>query len=133
MALGLLVGRWLVRALACLLPLMLTLGLAPGLALSPADAAEVLQVRSATLLQVGDQNRSYSVALSCLELPVADEAAATAWLRAAVPRRTRVNLRPMGADGGVLLARVVRLDQGSDLAADLVAAGYGQLAEGCTP
>lgn len=133
MALRFVVGRWLARAMAVVVSLLLAFGLGAGLFPSPAAAAEVLQVRSATLLQVGDQNRSYSVALSCLALPAADEAAATVWLRAAVPRRTRVNLRPMGADGGILMARVVRLDQGTDLAADLVAAGYGQLSEGCGP
>ena len=55
-------GVW--RALlALVVPLALLLGAATG-----AAAAEVLQVRTATLLQVGDQNRSYSVALACVDL-----------------------------------------------------------------
>ena len=33
-----------------------------------AFAAEVLQVRSATLLQVGDRNRNYSVQLACVQV-----------------------------------------------------------------
>ena len=97
----------------------------------PAEAAEVLQVRSATLLQVGDQNRSYGVELACIALPEAQQAEATSWLRRELPRRTRVNLRPQGTDQGVLLARVARLDRGSDLSSDLVAAGFGQLQTGC--
>lgn len=32
------------------------------------QAAEVLQVREATLLQVGDRNRNYSVRLACIEV-----------------------------------------------------------------
>jgi hypothetical protein len=96
-----------------------------------AQAAEVLQVRKATLLQVGDQNRSYGVELACVALPADQLPAATAWLRHELPRRTRVNLRPQGSDGGLLLARVVRLDRGSELAADLVAAGYGQWLPEC--
>jgi hypothetical protein len=99
----------------------------------PAAAAEVLQVRSATLLQVGDQNRSYGVELACYGLVAGDDGeAATRWLRRNLPRHTRVNLRPMGVDGGVLMARVQRLDQGTDLATDLVNAGYGQLTTDCS-
>lgn len=94
-------------------------------------AAQVLQVRSATLVQVGDQNRSYGVRLACVELDSEQTAAATAWLRSDLPRRTRVNLKPQGSDDGVLLARVERLDRGSDLAVDLVDAGFGQLLPGC--
>jgi len=75
-----------------------------------AQAAEVLQVRSGTLLQVGDHNRTYTVEL--------DEAAA-AWLRQQLPRRTRVNLRPLGNREGTLLARVQRLEGGGNAATDL--------------
>jgi hypothetical protein len=98
----------------------------------PAAAAEVLQVRSATLLQVGDQNRSYGVELACFGLSDGDDgAAATTWLRRNLPRHTRVNLRPMGVDGGVLMARVQRLDRGTDLVTDLVSAGFGQVSPDC--
>lgn len=112
--------------LALVVPLTLVLGAATG-----AAAAEVLQVRTATLLQVGDQNRSYSVALACVDLAPAEAAAARDWLRADLPRRTRVNLRPLGADQGLLVAHVQRLDRGTDLASDLMAAGYGQRTKEC--
>lgn len=111
--------------LAGLFALVLTL------AAMPVAAAEVLQVRSAALLQVGDQNRSYSVALACLELPADQGSAATDWLRRDLPRRTKVNLRPQGSDQGMLVARVERLDRGTDVAQDLIAAGYGQLRSDC--
>lgn len=100
-------------------------------AVAPASAAEVLQVRSATLLQVGDQNRSYTVALACVALNPDQQDAATTWLRRELPRRTRVNLRPQGVEQGMLLAQVVRLDRSTDVAADLVAAGYGSLSPEC--
>jgi hypothetical protein len=116
------------RLLVTVMALVLTLITAVG----SAAAAEVLQVRSATLLQIGDQNRSYGVELACFGLSADDDgAAATSWLRSNLPRHTRVNLRPMGVEGGVLMARVQRLDQGTDLASDLVAAGYGQLTVEC--
>ena len=47
----------------------------------PVQAAEVLQVRSSSLLQVGDHNRTYTVALACSAVDASQEAEATAWLR----------------------------------------------------
>ena len=91
----------------------------PGTAL----AAEVLQVRTATLLQIGDGNRNYAVELACIGVDPADQAAAMAWLRQELPRRTRVNLRPYGERGGLLLAGVSRLDGDRDMGAGLIAAG----------
>ncbi|MFM7362428.1 MAG: hypothetical protein ACKOBY_00345 [Cyanobium sp.] len=90
---------------------------------SPAQAAEVLQVRGPTLLQLGDRNRSYSVELVCLEVREAQQQDAIAWLRDRLPRRTRVNLQPMGEHDGLLMARVQRLNDESDLAGGLIAAG----------
>ena len=86
-------------------------------------AAEVLQVRRADLLQVGDGNRSYTVQLVCLRLEADQQPAAEAWLKEQLPRRTRVNLRPMGQRQGVLLARVTPLDGSTDLSSGLIAAG----------
>ncbi len=95
-----------------------------------AAAAEVYQVRSGRLLQVGDGNRSYPVQLACMEVDPDQEEQAIAWLRQALPRRTRVNLRPMGESGGTLLARVSRLSDGDDMATGLIDAGLA-LAEAC--
>jgi hypothetical protein len=95
----------------------------------PAGAAEVLQVRGDGRLQVGDGNRSYTVALACIRIDPAEQAAATAWLREALPRRSRVNLRPVGQSEGILLARVSRLGRGPggrevlELGDGLIAAG----------
>jgi hypothetical protein len=83
-------------------------------------AAEVLQVRSSTLLQVGDRNRNYSVRLACIEVEPANESAAVDLLRKAVPRRKRVNLRPEGNEDGVLIARVTPLGADEDLGVSLV-------------
>jgi endonuclease YncB( thermonuclease family) len=114
--------KWLAALLAVLL-------MWPGAAL----AAEVLQVRGATLLQLGDQNRSYTVQLACVEVAEAQQAEAVTWLRQAVPRHTRVNLRPMGQNQGVLLAKVQPLapgrgskSQSTDLGSGLIAAGLAQ-------
>jgi hypothetical protein len=90
-----------------------------------AAAAEVLQVRSARLLQVGDGNRSYVVELACVMVAPGGEKPALAWLRRELPRRSRVNLRPVGQEEGRLLAHVRRLDRDSDVAEGLIAAGLG--------
>lgn len=99
-----------------------------------ARAAEVLQVRSGTLLQVGDHNRTYTVELACIALSADGDQAAADWLRTALPRRTKVNLRPVGNDQGTLVARVQRLGGDpatADLGAGLVAAGLASPAPGC--
>ena len=88
-----------------------------------ASAAELLQVRDATLLQVGDGNRSVMVRLACVAVDASEHQAAVEWLRAQLPRHSRLNLRPTGNDDGVLVARVQRLDTGLDLAEGMMAAG----------
>jgi len=92
---------------------------------SQASAAEVLQVSGPDRLLIGDRNRSALVQLGCMAVTPGSEAAAQAWLRLRLPRRTRVNLRPLSeGDGGVLVARVSGLDRNTgDLAEGLVAAG----------
>jgi len=100
-----------------------------------AHAAEVLQVRSANLLQVGDHNRTYTVELACLRIAPDDQDAAAAWLRHELPRRTRVNLRPLGNHDGSLQARVQRLgsaDQPAlELGDGLIAAGLAEPLADC--
>ena len=122
------------RQLAAL-ALLLVWGLALLLQPMAAQAAEVLQVRSGTLLQVGDHNRTYSVQLACLHIAPTNQAAAATWLRGELPRRTRVNLRPTGNHDGTLQARVQRLGNGDqpalDLGDGLIAAGLAEPLADC--
>ena len=117
--------------------LILAAALSLGLLVLPAatQAAEVLQVRSGNLLQVGDHNRSYSVELACLSLSADGDAAAASWLRRELPRHTRVNLRPVSSHDGTLVARVQRLTgsgtTASDLTDGLIAAGLADLLPQC--
>ena len=100
----------------------------------PVAAAEVRQVRQATLLQVGDSNRSYSVELACVAVEPDQQQPAIDWLRQQLPRRSRVNLRPIGNHDGVLLARVQKLGDATDLGSGLIEAGLASptpLANGC--
>lgn len=118
---------------AAILPLWLLL------AAGPVAAAEVLVVSDADLLQVGDQNRSGPVILACIKVENEQRDAARDWLRRQLPRRTRVNLRPLGERDGVLVARVSLIRdnrQGGvaneDLSEGLIAAGVAQAAP-CQP
>ncbi|MEB3320367.1 MAG: hypothetical protein VKI63_05460 [Cyanobium sp.] len=119
--------RALVQAL-----LLAGLLLLPGLFLSaPAAAAEIRQIRTSTLLQVGDSNRSYSVRLACIEPLQGRELEAMAWLRSQAPRGARVNLRPLGEQQGELLARVSVIGRSRstapvDLAAGLLEQGLAR-------
>ena len=90
---------------------------------SPLNAAEVLQVRTPSLLQVGDRNRTYTVALPCISVPDKRKDEAVEWLRQQLPRRQRVNLRPVGSSDGQLLARVIPIGSEIDLSSGLIAAG----------
>ena len=89
----------------------------------PVQAAEVLQVRSSSLLQVGDHNRTYTVALACSAVEAIREAGAPAWRRRDRPRRRKVNLRPVGSSEGQLMARVTPIGAERDLSTGLIAAG----------
>ena len=93
------------------------------ISVAPVSAAEVLQVRNSSLLQVGDRNRTYTVALACAAVDPEQESEAVGWLREQLPRRRRVNLRPVGSRDGQLLARVTPIGESSDLSAGLVSVG----------
>ena len=100
----------------------LLIGFSLLLLAAPVSAAEVLQVRSSSLLQVGDRNRTYTVELACAAVDPLHEEEAVRWLRTQLPRRRRVNLRPVGSRDGQLLARVTPLGDQDDLSTGLVAA-----------
>ncbi len=96
-------------------------------------AAEVLQVREADLLLIGDHNRTYSVRLACAQPLPGQEQAALDYLRQQLPRRQRVNLMPMGSKEGLLLARVRPIGKSTDLSSQLVAAHLAKLSSNCLP
>ena len=123
------------RPLAAL-ALLLCLGVSLLLWAPAAQAAEVLQVRSGSLLQVGDHNRTYTVELACLAIPDGGDGPAAEWLRQGLPRRTRVNLRPTGNHDGTLVARVQPLNgadlNGMDLSDGLISAGLASRPADCS-
>jgi endonuclease YncB( thermonuclease family) len=111
------------RILPKLLVALLLWTVAMGMIAGPAMAAEILSVRSATLLQIGDQNRSYSIQLACLAVAESNQQDALAWLQKHGPRGTKVNLRPISEMDGRLVAQVRVLKTGQDLGEGLVSEG----------
>ena len=90
------------------------------------QGAEVLQVRSSSLIQVGDNNRTYTVQLPCLDVYPLSEKEAKTWLKTEVPRRRKVNLRPEGNKEGTLLARVTPLGRDTDLSTGMIQKGLAK-------
>ena len=79
------------------------------------SAAEVLQIKNASTLVIGDQNRNYKIKLACLEVNPEKEAIVIELLGSELPRHTRVNLKPQGAEDGILISRIISLDSGKDI------------------
>ena len=92
-------------------------------------SAEVLQVINSSTVQIGDRNRTYTVRMACLKIAPSDEDAALTLLRSELKRGRRVNLRPVGSDDGMLLARVILVDNQEDIAQRLSREGLATL--GC--
>ncbi len=82
---------------------------------SEVDAAEVLQVTSASVLLVGDHNRTYTVKLACTEISPDLEEKSVNWLKKQLPRHTKVNLKPKGSIDGILIAKVIPFDSNIDI------------------
>ena len=89
-------------------------------------AAEVLQVRHSSLLQIGDQNRNYTVRIACIDIDEDQSDEALSWLKLNLARKTRVNLRPLSSNNGVLIARVIPLGSEIDISTQMIEQGLGQ-------
>ena len=92
----------------------------------PIFAAEVLQVRNSTLIQIGDNNRIYTVRLACLKVDSYNENKALEWLKLELPRRKKVNLFPLDSVDGVLVAKVIPIGSQQDLGERLIELGLGR-------
>tara|TARA_Y100001968_G_C18705942_1_gene413495 strand:- start:77 stop:424 length:348 start_codon:yes stop_codon:yes gene_type:complete len=90
-------------------------------------AAEVLQVSSSSLLLIGDNNRNYKVRIACIDVHSNLEETAKIWLRKELPRNSKINLKPIGFEDGVLFARVVDIQNKIDLGNELAKEGLAKL------
>ncbi len=88
------------------------------------SGAEVLQVTSSSVLLIGDNNRTYTVKIACAEVSTDLEQNAINWLRGELPRHSKVNLRPKGSVDGVLVAKVIPMETGLDIAESYLRKGF---------
>ena len=88
-------------------------------------SAEVLQVRDATTLIIGDQNRNYTIRLACLEVEQSNQENAINYINKILPRHSKVNLKPKGAIDGTLISKVIKIESGVDIGGGLISEGYG--------
>ena len=86
--------------------------------------AEVLQVSSPTVIQIGDNNRNYKIRIACINVEESKGKDAIDWLKNELPRHVKVNLFPKGSEDGTLLARVTNLYSGKDIASQMIELGY---------
>ena len=91
---------------------------------SEVNAAEILQVSSSSVLLIGDHNRTYTVKLACIEISPDLEEKSLNWLKKQLPRHTKVNLRPKGAENGVLVAKVIPVDSNIDITEKYISEGF---------
>ena len=89
-------------------------------------AAEILQVRSSSLLLVGDHNRTYTVKIACAEISPELEDESISWLKKQLPRHTKINIKPQGSLDGVLIARVIPLNSNIDITDKYINEGFAE-------
>tara|TARA_Y100001968_G_C19296546_1_gene686909 strand:+ start:619 stop:921 length:303 start_codon:yes stop_codon:yes gene_type:complete len=89
-------------------------------------AAEIIQIQDPYSLLIGDNNRTYSVNLSCLEVEENKEEIVLKWMRNNFPRRTRINLRPRGSRDGILFAKVYPIGSEFSISQELEDKGLGK-------
>ncbi|MBO6960951.1 MAG: hypothetical protein JJ847_08635 [Prochlorococcus marinus CUG1438] len=85
------------------------------------NSAEILQVKSSNTILVGDQNRSLTVKLFCIDVNENNEIEATNLLKSEFPRGTKVKIKPFGFKDNLLLAKVFNIKGTKEMSELLVA------------
>ena len=80
-------------------------------------SAELLQIKDVNNIVVGDQNRSLYLSLYCIDINQNDKVNATKILKSNFPRGTKVKIKPYGFNGSRLLAKIFRVDDGTEITA----------------
>ena len=85
------------------------------------NSAEILQISSSNTILVGDQNRSLTIKLFCVNVNENDEPEATNLLKSEFPRGSKVKIKPFGFKEDVLLAKVFNIKGTKEMTKLLVA------------
>ena len=71
-----------------------------------AHPAEILQIKTSNSILIGDQNRSLTIRLFCVEVNENDELEAINLLKKEFPRGSKVKIKPYGFKENILIAKV---------------------------
>ena len=74
-------------------------------------SAEILQINSSRSIEVGDQNRTLSLELFCVDINDNDEQIAINLLKKEFPRGSKVKIKPIGFKETILIAKVFNIDE----------------------
>ena len=85
------------------------------------NSAEILQIKNSNTILVGDQNRSLTVKLFCIEVNENNEIEATNLLKSEFPRGSKVKIKPFGFKENLLLAKVFNIKGTKEMTELLVA------------
>ena len=85
------------------------------------NSAEILQIKSSNTILVGDQNRTLTIGLFCVEVNENDELEATNILKSEFPRGSKVKIKPFGFKENLLLAKVFNIKGTKEMTEILVA------------
>ena len=80
-----------------------------------AKSAELLQINDLNTILVGDQNRSLSLSLYCIDIDENEKDKAIEILKSNFPRGTKVKIKPYGSNGSRLLAKIFRVDDDTEM------------------
>ncbi len=77
--------------------------------------AELLQINDVNTILIGDQNRSLLLSLYCIDINENEKQKTTEILKKNFPRGTKVKIKPYGSNGNRLLAKIYRVDDGTEM------------------
>ena len=78
-------------------------------------SAEILRINDVNTILVGDQNRSLSLSLYCIDINENEKDKATEILKKNFPRGTKVKIKPLGSNGKRLFAKIFRVDDQTEM------------------
>ena len=72
-------------------------------------SAEILQIKSSNSILVGDQNRTLTIKLICVDVDKNNELQATEYLKKEFPRGSKVKIKPYSVREDILFAKVFNI------------------------
>jgi len=79
------------------------------------NAAELLQIKDANTILVGDQNRSLYLSLYCIDINENEKEEATEILKRNFPRGTKVKIKPYGYSSNRLFAKIFSIENETEM------------------